>query len=114
MLTATAVVLSFFLLTEVAFTCLATARKLLLLPDLPLDWKVALYVLLVLGTIGDFIFNVFRGTWIYGELPRELLFSDRVQRHVDSGDWGHDTRKWVKILNTGDPEHIYVPEGFPT
>lgn len=113
MLTATVLVLSSFILAEIAFTALASARMLMRLKELPLDWEIALIVLFILGTIGDCFFNIFRGTFIFKELPKELLFTDRIQRHVDDGDWSTKTIKWVKILNTGEAGHIYVPEGFP-
>ena len=95
---------------EIAFTSLSTAKRLLDAGiDMPLDMKAVFYFLLIVGYPSDVLFNVFRGSWIFREFPREWLFSDRVQRHANGPRGTREHRKamyWAKILNVSDPGHI--------
>jgi hypothetical protein len=67
-------------------------------------WKVMLWPLVVIGLVLDVAFNVVFGSLMFLELPRELLFTSRCQRHAHKGSrlalW------WAKQLNAFDPGHI--------
>jgi hypothetical protein len=111
MIAATLTVVGLMLMAELAFTCLPVAKRYLTgtsAEDIPIDWKILLIVVMLIGFLGDIVFNVFRGTFIFRELPHEWLFSSRVQRHIYHPELGHytDALRWALILNTGDPRHI--------
>lgn len=74
---------------------------------LSLYWKVHLLPLAAVGLVLDLAFNVVFGTIMFRELPRELLFSSRVQRHVRNGGKRFGLASfWARALNTFDPDHI--------
>lgn len=81
--------------------------------ELPLFWKVHLWPLAWLGLVADFVFNVWFGTLMFLEPPHELLFSSRVQRHVDeSTGWrGRLARFWARQLNVFHKTHIKIRRG---
>jgi hypothetical protein len=71
--------------------------------------QVIAIVWLVVGTVADAVFNVLWGSVIFLELPHELLFTDRVQRHYarTNGDWRHaKAAQWREFLNAVDPGHV--------
>jgi hypothetical protein len=72
--------------------------------QLTLYWKVMLWPLAAIGLALDVAFNVVFGSLMFLELPRELLFTSRCQRHAHKGSrlalW------WAKQLNAFDPGHI--------
>jgi hypothetical protein len=75
---------------------------------LSLFWKVHVLPLALLGLLLDAAFNLTFGVLMFRELPHELLFSSRVQRHVSVG---HGQRFglamfWARQLNTFDQDHI--------
>jgi hypothetical protein len=84
-----------------AYIALMHVRKVR--PQLTLYWKVMLYTLLVPAYVADVLVNLTFGTIMFREIPREFLFSSRVQRHYDAGNplavW------WAKQLNVFD-NHI--------
>jgi hypothetical protein len=104
-------VLLISLVGMLAFTSLPAARKLKreCWHILPADWKAALALWLLLGLIGDFVFNYTRAVVIFRELKGDILFSNRIQRHVNEHRWDALTRKWVTLLNTVDDQHIKLP-----
>lgn len=66
----------------------------------------------VVGAL-DVWFNLFVGTVHFGEAPRfrekEILFTNRVQRHIDMAYSCEDYRKakfWMGVLNNIDKGHI--------
>ena len=71
-----------------------------------LDWriKVPIYVYLAIGVVFDVLFNWTFGTLIFRELPREFLFTSRVQRHADDDNPRADY--WVRVLNIIEPGHV--------
>lgn len=75
--------------------------------ELPLYWKVMLFPAALIMVVLDVAFNLTFGVIMFRELPHELQFSGRVQRHVD--DSPSDRRRmalwWARILNVFD-EHI--------
>ena len=66
-------------------------------------WSYAPLVMRVL--LLDVIFNVTWGTIIFRELPREWLFTQRVQRHMHDTD-NHVVRLWARRLNFIEPGHV--------
>lgn len=106
-----AAVSSLSIIGMLAFTALPAARRFKreCWSDLPLDWKAALVALLVLGVLGDFVFNQTRAVVIFHGFSK-LLLSSRIQKRVDDGKTDALTLKWVRILNTGDPGHIKLKE----
>jgi hypothetical protein len=77
---------------------------------LTLFWKIHLYPMAALGILLDAVFNLTFGLVMFAELPREFLFSTKVERHFrTSEDWRHKLALfWAKQLNRIDPGHIRV------
>ena len=68
---------------------------------------------LVVGWPCDVLFNWWRGSWMFRELPRKLTFSSRIQWHVDHPDESKRPNKavhWARVLNI-DPGHIDMGNG---
>ena len=93
-------------IVQTGFVYLATAQRLLKKGILPLDMKLIAYIWLIVGYPSDVLFNWTRGTWMLRELPKEFLFTSRIQRHVDEGDLSEKVILWARILNEIDPGHI--------
>lgn len=64
--------------------------------------KVPLYSWLFIGVICDVIFNATWGTFIFREMPREWLFTQRLKRHKAD----KRAANWVRWLNLIDPGHV--------
>ena len=104
---------------ETAFVYALTVKHLLKLKvKLPLEMKAIAYFWLIIGYPSDILFNVFRGTVMFRELPHEGLFTHRVQRHIDKNhlllpenrNWRYDKAlEWALVLNAIDPDHITFP-----
>lgn len=72
--------------------------------------NVPLYIYGYVGLIWDVLFNATWGTVIFRELPRELLFTDRVQRHIEGTGRDQMTAwRWANRLNKLDPGHVKIP-----
>lgn len=97
-------------IVETAFIYVSQAKKLLDGGvDVPLDIKLIAYFWLAVGYPADVLFNWTRGTIMFRELPKEFLFTERVQRHVSVLGTHHQQRKaigWAQILNRIDPGHV--------
>jgi len=107
----TSVVISTFVV-EVGFVYVMTCKRLKAKGLLRRDFALNAYVLFVPSLLGDFWLNMTRGSWMFRELPHELLFSSRVQRHVNESS-GRDLAtalEWAAILNEIDPDHIKARE----
>jgi hypothetical protein len=75
-----------------------------------LYWKVMLFPAAVFGVLLDVAFNVTFGVILFRELPQELLFSSRVQRHYKTpGGRGRMAEWWALRLNEVDAAHIHEP-----
>jgi hypothetical protein len=65
------------------------------------------YPLLAVGYLCDFLLNVFVVSWILLEVPRELLVTARLSRHIkaESG-WRKSVSTWVcqHLLDWADPK----------
>lgn len=90
-----------------SFVAVMHAKVVIERGGLSLFWKVNIAPLAVLGLLLDAAFNVTFGTVLFRELPRELLFSARVQRHwrADKGD--RMAAFWARQLNAIDPDHVH-------
>lgn len=92
------------------FLAYPTVRRLKAEHRDEISWrlKVPVYLWLVIGITADVIFNWTWGTIICRELPREFLFTDRLQRHWYSDDLRMQRRieRWVKLVNMIDPGHV--------
>lgn len=112
MMIAIASVVSLYLGVHWAYVAIMAARAVLERDELTVYWWVLLLPLAVLGFVMDFAFNVLIGTAVFLEPPKELLFSSRVQRHVDeSNGWRlHVALFFARQLNVFD-DHIDMPEG---
>lgn len=90
-----------------SYVVVVHAKAVLERQGLSLYWKVHILPLAVLGLLLDFAFNVVFGTVMFRELPHELLFSSRVQRHCrNEGRRLRLALFWKRQLNTFDPDHI--------
>lgn len=65
--------------------------------------RIVVWLLLPPFLVLDVVYNVVVGTWLYWELPKELLFTQRCIRHRDMGD--EQARVLCAILNDIDPGH---------
>lgn len=106
-----AVVVGSWLLLGALFLGYPTVEKLKDQRDrIPLGWiaKTPIYVALVVFLVADVVFNWTWGTWIFKELPREFVFTDRLKRHWRGDDKRQKKRAdpWVKLVNLIDPGHV--------
>lgn len=73
-----------------------------------LTWetKIIAYPLFVFGLFWDMIFNFTYGTIIYIEIPKELLFTARCERHLKTKSFRGKIAHWhcSKWLNPFDPD----------
>jgi hypothetical protein len=75
--------------------------------ELSTYWLVMLLPLAVVGLLLDVAFNLTFGTVMYLELPRELLFTARCQRHFRGERWRQRLAAfWAKQLNAFDSGHV--------
>ena len=77
---------------------------------LNLFWKVNVLPWAVIGLLLDVAFNATAGTLCFAELPRELLFTKRVQRHVNESDsWRLRLALWwMRQLNQIEADHVHA------
>lgn len=66
--------------------------------ELTLFWKVHLLPLAAIGVVLDVAFNFTFGVVMFAELPRELMFSSRVQRHYNGGTTLRPSSPWQVAL----------------
>lgn len=89
-----------------AYVAVMHAKAVAARSDLSLYWKVMLYPLAAVGIVLDVAFNVTFGTLMYRELPRELLFTARCQRHAKGGSRQRLALWWARQLNQFGEGHI--------
>lgn len=99
---------AFFVITAFVFTF---SLKRLIAPGTWCPWYIQpiAVVWILIGVVADFVFNLLWGSVIFRELPHELLFTDRVQRHYarTDGNWRHaKASQWREFLNSIDPDHV--------
>jgi hypothetical protein len=71
--------------------------------------KIPLHIYLYAGVLFDVVFNLTVGSIVFREVPKEWLFTTRVQRHVTADSWRQATAKvWAQRLNKVDPGHVKV------
>ncbi len=87
-----------------AIMCLARARDHGTLP--PSARRIA-YPLLLTGYLMDFLLNVLVVSFVLLEIPRELLVTARLSRHIKAGaGWRRTVATWVcrNLLDFADPK----------
>lgn len=74
----------------------------------PVEAKLTGYILFAIGVPADVGYNLVLGSIRFREWPRELMFSSRVQRHIDESDgWRLEhAKEWAEFLNFCDEGHI--------
>lgn len=70
--------------------------------------KWGIYPYLAIGVLLDVLFNVIYGSWIFREIPKEFLFTNRVKRHVkeSKGSRLDTANRWKKKMNIIMPGHV--------
>lgn len=79
-------------------------------------FKAPLYVGAIVGLAADVGFNASVGTVVFREVPKELLFTSRATRHLESDGWRKDRAEWwCTQLHFFDSGHCggWVPDGIP-
>ena len=75
-----------------------------------LKWllKIPAYLWFGIGIIADVAFNFTWGSWIFREIPKEMLFTSRLVRHWRGTSITQKTtaEPGVEIINLIDPGHI--------
>ena len=70
-------------------------------------WLVQLAPVAAAGLMLDLAFNLVIGTGLFLELPRELMFTSRVKRHVRDAGWrGRLAKFFARQLNQIDIGHV--------
>lgn len=64
--------------------------------------KLWAYPMLWVGLFSDMMFNFVIGTVVYIELPHEILFTTRCNRHLQEGGWRRSVARWF-CRNFMDP-----------
>ncbi|HEY0721690.1 MAG TPA: hypothetical protein VGE50_10620 [Gammaproteobacteria bacterium] len=64
--------------------------------------KLWAYPMLIVGVLSDVLFNLAIGTVVYVELPHELLFTTRCNRHIGEKGWRGNVARWF-CRNFMDP-----------
>lgn len=93
--------------------CFTVQRLLDTAPWCPWWIKGIAVVWYPIGFVADAVFNWTWGSVIFRERPRFMVFTNRIQHHVDhSSGWRHEKAlQWASMLNAIDPGHIKgVPE----
>lgn len=74
---------------------------------LPWPAKLIGYPVLFVGLAFDVAFNWLVGSAIFFELPHELLFTARCQRHYPTDTWRGATARWLctNLLDPFDKGH---------
>lgn len=69
--------------------------------------KAIAYCILPVGLLADVLFNFIYGTVMFLEIPRELLMTTRLKRHLSDHkkDWRDRNANWFckEFLNIYDP-----------
>jgi hypothetical protein len=90
-----------------AFVAVMHAKAIERAQGLTLYWRVILYPLAAIGLTLDAAFNLTFGTLMFRELPHELLFTARCQRHArGAGRRQRLALWWARQLNQFDTGHI--------
>lgn len=77
---------------------------------LTLFWLASMVIPATAGVALDALLNLTAGTVLFLELPRELLMTQRVQRHVnESSGKSRVAMWWARQLNVIDAGHVTFP-----
>lgn len=74
--------------------------------NLPIEAKVLGYPWLAVMIVADFIFNVTVGTVMFLDIPRDLLFTKRLDRMLDRSGWRRKLAQYIcrTLLDPFDPD----------
>lgn len=111
LLLASALLSAFLVITGFVFVF---AVRRVIDADVWCPWYVRMIarIWFVIGIVSDVAFNWIWGTVIFRDLPRELVFTSRVKRHVEDAGWrGEKARRWAQFLNAVDENHVKNPDG---
>lgn len=72
------------------------------------EWKfLPIYPFALIFLVLDFLYNIFIGSFLFLEFPKELLFTERLKRHKESSN--KEYRDFAKyscwLLSRHDPGH---------
>lgn len=94
--------------TWVLYLCIMTLARARNDGKLPTVAYRLAYPILLVGYLVDFLLNVIVVTLILAELPRELLVSARLSRHIktEGTGWRKSVSTWVckNLLDWADPK----------
>lgn len=92
-----------------AFLVLASARRILAAgARMPAGMRLVCRFWLIVGAPADALFNATYAWVRFGERPREIMFSSRIERYMRGPDGRQKdrARPWADMLNAAWPEHI--------
>lgn len=91
-----------------AFVFCSMAKRMSEQGVLPKDFRIVAYIWLPIGLLADFVLNHTRGCIEFREGPRKILFTQRVQHHIDhSSGWRLEkAKRWAVVFNFIDADHI--------
>lgn len=74
--------------------------------------KLWAYPMLWIGLVSDALFNFVIGTVAYIELPREILFTTRCNRHLGDRGWRGSVARWFcrNFMDPFDPAGRHCSE----
>lgn len=74
--------------------------------DIPVVFTAPLYAGALIGATADTAFNFSYGTVRFRELPREFMFTARINRLLRDDGWrGEKALEWCQLLERVDPAH---------
>ena len=73
--------------------------------QMSLPAKIIGYPTLFVGVVLDVLINWLVGTVVFVAMPKELLLTARLKRHIREGGWRATMARWVchNFLNVFDP-----------
>lgn len=77
-----------------AYVTLIQAKKVGTFDQLRPYVKVICWSILITAGVLDFLFNVIIGSVLFLDIPRELMFTSRCERHMSKQDWRGSLARW--------------------
>jgi len=98
-----------WLVLGMTFLAYPTVMRLKEVKD-ELGWitLIPVYLVVAIGGTADVVFNATCGIWVFKELPREFMYTDRLKRHWYGKDEKQKRRAepWVIRVNRVHPGHV--------
>lgn len=70
-------------------------------------WKrIPVYPFAGIFVVLSFVYNATCGWWIFWRLPRELQFTDRLQKYDQDPELAPYVARFKAVLNESDPGHV--------